>query len=120
MTNKPTAEQLARGPVKVTSPEEIEATGLRRLAATDGTDAMLAVVIKRITQPELLPDGQDSEEKETGEELDQGSIESSPLEDDLNLGLVDGPTRRDILEIHERLDRIEKMIAELSLTSVRG
>lgn len=45
MTNKPSAEQLARSPVKVTSPEEIEANGLRRLAATaaaDGTDAIEA------------------------------------------------------------------------------
>ena len=55
-----------------------------------------------------------------GEALDEGSIESSLLEDDSTLALLDGPTQQDILEIHERLDRIEKMIAELSLTSVRG
>jgi len=83
-------------------------------------EAMLAAVIQEITEQDHPAEDQGSQEQAPGEALDEGSIESSLLEDESSLALLDGATRQDILEIHERLDRMEKTVAELALTAVRG
>ena len=83
-------------------------------------ETMLEVVIKRAMQKQGAPDTQDSQEKGSRDALDADSFASTFLDDDSSLAPLDGPTRQDVLEIHERLDRIEKMIGELSPAPVRG
>ena len=83
-------------------------------------EATLAVVIQRITDHERRPDKPGTDEERIGEAVDEESVENRMFEDDSGLALLEGPSRQDILEIHERLDRIEKMIAALSLTPAGG